>query len=293
MTAILMFGATGQVARCMLEQAESRGLALTALSRDDVDLSNAEAVKAAIAGAADGTVVVNAAAYTAVDQAESERETCFAVNAIAPGAMAEACKARGFALLHISTDYVFDGDKAGAYVETDATDPQGVYGASKLEGERRIAAAHDRWVIMRTAWVYSRHGKNFVKTMIRLGRERDTLGVVDDQRGCPTHAEDIAAALIAVATQLREDDHRFGLYHFAGQGEASWADFADRIFETMAETDGKRPVLNRITTADFPTPAKRPANSILDSSRFSEAFGYTAPDWTDSVSALVREIYTQ
>ena len=290
MKPVLMFGATGQVARCVREQAEAAGRALTALSRQDVDLLDTDAIRAAIMAAPESSVVLNAAAYTAVDQAESDVETCRAVNATAPTVMAQACKARGFVFLHLSTDYVFDGTKATAYLEDDLTNPQGVYGATKLEGEAGVLDAHDRVVILRTAWVYSRHGKNFLKTMLRLGAERDALGVVDDQQGCPTHAADIATALLVAADQLTPSDDRYGLYNFAGQGGASWADFADYIFQLQLARWGRRPVVNRLTTADYPTPAKRPANSMLSSDRFSATFGYMAPPWTESVAMVVGQL---
>lgn len=290
MKPVLMFGATGQVARCVIDQAAATGRPLTALSRQDVDLLDTDAIRAAIMAAPEGSVVLNAAAYTAVDQAESDIDACRAVNAAAPTAMAEACQARGFVFLHISTDYVFDGTKPSAYLEDDPTSPQGVYGETKLEGEAGVLDAHNRVVILRTAWVYSRYGKNFLKTMLRLGADRDALGVVDDQRGCPTHAADIAAALLIAADDLAASDDRYGLYNFAGQGGASWADFAEHIFQTQSSRWGRRPAVNRVTTADYPTPAKRPANSMLNSDRFSAAFGYTAPVWTESVEHVVQQL---
>ncbi|WP_083759571.1 dTDP-4-dehydrorhamnose reductase [Maricaulis maris] len=290
MKPVLMFGTTGQVARCVLDSAGNAGLDVTALSRVNVDLADQDAIRAAIMAAPEGSVVVNAAAYTAVDQAESDEASCRAINAVAPTVMAEACHKRGFIFLHISTDYVFDGSKATPYFEGDPTNPQGVYGTTKLEGEAGVREVHDKWVILRTAWVYSRYGKNFLKTMLRLGADRDSLGVVDDQRGCPTHAADIATALITLVDQLRPDDVRFGLYHFCGRGGASWADFADHIFAVQSDRWGRRPDVNRVTSADYPTPAKRPANSMLCSDRFSSAFGFTAPTWTESVQTVVEQL---
>lgn len=287
MPPILMFGVTGQVARCVADLAVATGRSFTAMSRRDVDLLDLDAVRASIMTAPAGSVVLNAAAYTAVDQAESNVEACRAVNAAAPIAMAQACKARGFVFLHISTDYVFDGTKLGAYVEDDATNPQGVYGATKLEGEVGVLDNHDQAVILRTAWVYSRYGKNFLKTMLRLGADCEAISVVDDQRGSPTHAADIAAALLTAADKLAPSDSRYGLYNFAGRGGASWADFADYIFQIQSPRWGRRPLVNRVTTTDYPTRAKRPANSILNSNRFSSAFGYTAPVWTESVEQVV------
>lgn len=281
-----MFGATGQVARAMLERAEGQGLDVTALGRDQADLQDPDALRAAIAAAPEGAVVLNAAAYTAVDKAESEPELAEAVNGRAPGVMAEAARDRGLGFIHISTDYVFDGSKDGAYRETDATNPKGVYGVTKLQGEEAATAAHPGAVIVRTSWVYSPYGGNFLKTMLRVGAERDELRVVNDQVGAPTSAHDIADGLIA----LMKADRAAGAYHLTGGGEASWADFADAIFEAQEPIWGRRPAVTRITTADYPTPAARPANSRLDCTRIERDAGFRAPHWRKSMIDVLETL---
>jgi dTDP-4-dehydrorhamnose reductase len=287
MTSILMFGATGQVALCLLDRVAVRQIPVTALSRAQADLRDLDAIARAIAEAPADCLVVNAAAYTAVDNAETDSLTAEAVNALAPEAMAIACAARGLPLVHISTDYVFDGTKEGAYVEDDPTAPQGVYGLTKLDGERRVLAAHPAAIIIRTAWVYSPHGKNFVKTMLRLGAERDALSVVADQIGCPTSAHDIAEAVLSLADTPTLQVTDGGIYHFAGSGSTSWAEFAEAVFDLSAPVTGRRPSVTPIASSDYPTPAKRPANSRLNSDKFAARFGYRAPQWRDSLAAVL------
>lgn len=287
---LFIFGRTGQVATALAERCEAHSLRHDCVGRDRADLTDAEAVTAAIAGCPADAVVVNAAAYTAVDQAESEPDAAFAINRDAPGVMAQACAARDLAFIHLSTDYVFDGTADRPYREDDPVNPQSVYGRSKLEGEARVFAAGGRAVVMRTAWVYSPFGKNFVKTMLRFGAERDEMRVVDDQRGSPTSAHDIADAICAAAPRLAETPEAAGLYHLTGSGEGSWADLADAVFEDLRARQGRRPVLHRITTADYPTPAARPANSRLDSTRFETQFGYRAPDWPVSLGEVLGRL---
>lgn len=287
---IFMFGKSGQVARAMTERCAEKGIVLKALGREDADLMDPAALRLPISEAPDGAVVVNAAAYTAVDQAEEDQETAYAVNETAPGVMAQGCAARGLPFIHLSTDYVFNGAKDGAYVEDDATDPLGVYGASKLAGEKAVLAAGGRFVIIRTSWVYSPFGRNFVKTMLRVGAERDELRVVDDQIGAPTSAHDIADAILAAAGKLAAGVGETGIFHMTGAGEASWADFADTIFEKQAPRWGRRPVVTRILTADYPTPARRPLNSRLDCEKFERAFGYRPPDWRESLAKILDRL---
>jgi len=287
MPSILMFGATGQVARCILDRSAGGAQDVTALSRSDVDLADADAIASAIAAAPNDSVVVNAAAYTAVDQAEADQVAAAAINAEAPATMARACAAHGLAFIHISTDYVFDGNKSSPYSVGDPTDPQGVYGRTKRDGEIGVLEALPQAVILRTAWVYSPYGKNFVKTMLRVGAERDELGVVDDQVGCPTSAHDIADAILAVIDHLPLREEQGGIYHIAGTGEASWADLAEAVFALAEDRMGRRPCVNRITSEAYPTPAKRPANSRLDSSRFAADFGYRTPEWRDSLERVL------
>ncbi|OYX42151.1 MAG: dTDP-4-dehydrorhamnose reductase [Rhodobacterales bacterium 32-67-9] len=282
----LVFGTSGQLGIELARRAPA-GVSVTALGRDRADLSSPADCAAAIA-ASDADVIINAAAYTAVDQAESDSDGARVVNAVAPGAMALAAAARGLPFLHVSTDYVFDGSGSRAWREDDPVAPLGVYGATKLAGERAIAAAGGPHAILRTSWVFSAHGKNFVKTMLRLGAERDTLSVVDDQRGGPTAAADIADALWTIAAAFREGRGQSGLFHFAGAPAISWAGFAEAIFAraTLART----PKVTRIATADFPTPARRPANSALDCGRILNAYGIGQPDWRESLSSVIDEL---
>lgn len=285
---ILVFGTTGQLARELARRAP-QGVTLTAVGRDRADLADPVACAGVVAGAS-ADLVINAAAYTAVDQAESEAATADAVNGETPGAMARAAAGRGLPFLHVSTDYVFDGRGTRPWREGDAVAPLGAYGRSKLLGERRIAEAGGASVILRTAWVFSAHGKNFVKTMLRLGAEREELGVVDDQRGGPTAAADIADALFTMARAFDEGRGVPGTFHYTGAPTVSWAEFAEAIFATSHLT--RKPVVNRILTSAYPTPAKRPANSALDCSLIRETYGITQPDWRKSLSEVIGELET-
>lgn len=282
----LVFGTSGQLGIELARRAPA-GVAVTALGRDRADLTDPAGCAAAIA-ATDADVVINAAAHTAVDQAENDRDTAHLVNAAAPGAMARAAAARGLPFLHVSTDYVFDGSGSRPWREDDPTAPLGVYGQTKLAGERAIAAAGGPHAILRTSWVFSAHGRNFVKTMLRLGAERAMLSVVDDQRGGPTAAADIADALWTVTAAFRDGRGQSGLFHFSGAPTVSWADFAEAIF--AASSLAAKPQIRRITTADYPTPAQRPANSALDCSRIRAAYGIEQPDWRRSLSDVIRDL---
>lgn len=235
-------------------------------------------------------VVVNASAYTNVDRAETEPERAFAVNASGPRWLAEWCDLHHSALIHVSTDYVFDGQKAGAYAESDPTGPLGVYGASKLAGEEHVRATLERHVILRTSWLFSAHGHNFVKTMLRLGRERDVLRVVSDQHGRPTAADDLADAILSVAASLPQRQGGFGTFHFAGAGATTWFDFACTILrEHLAHAD-RSPEMIPITTADYPTPAKRPRNSVLDTAAFEAVHGIRPRAWQDGLREVLAEV---
>lgn len=280
---LLVFGRTGQLAR---EIARLRPDAAF-LGRDEANLADPEAC-AAIIAADRSELIINAAAYTAVDRAETDRETARRVNALAPGAMARAAAARGALFLHVSTDYVFDGTCARPYCEGDPTSPLGVYGATKLEGEALIAAAGGPHVILRTSWVFSAHGSNFVKTMLRLAETRDNVRVVDDQRGGPTPAAAIAAALLTITKAFAEGRGRSGIFHFSGAPAVTWADFAAAIFACAASP--RRPTVTRITTADYPTPARRPASSALDCARISAAYGIMQPDWRAGLREVLEEL---
>lgn len=286
MNPILVFGAAGQVGRTLMALAPARGINAIALTRAEVDITDAGAVRQAIAQAKP-SLVVNAAAYTAVDRAESEPDKAAAVNAEAPGILAAESTAADVPILHISTDYVFDGNKIGVYGEDDAIAPLGVYGRTKAEGEAAVRANNPRHVILRTAWVYGVYGANFLKTMLRLAAERDRLRVVGDQHGCPTATDDIAEAILAVHAALPIDATSAGTFHFAGTGRTSWHGFAEAIVAAQATLTGRRPIVEAITTAEYPTPARRPANSELDSTRFAERFGYRARPWQDRTAEIV------
>lgn len=282
----LVFGTTGQVARELARRAPA-GVTITALGRERADLTDPAACAAAVA-ASNADLVINAAAYTAVDQAETDRATAHRVNAEAPGAIAQATALRGLPFVQISTDYVFDGTGTRPWREDDPTAPLGVYGATKLAGEVAVRAAGGPHVIVRTAWVFSAHGRNFVKTMLRLGAERDTLSVVDDQRGGPTPAAAIADALWTIAQAFHGGRGQTGTFHFAGAPTVSWADFAAAILARAHLP--RRPVVTRIPTSAYPTPARRPTNSALDCARIGAAYGLEQPDWQQGLSEVIDEL---
>lgn len=288
-------GPDGQVLLCLAERGAAAGHEIVPLGRPDLDLTgDKDGIYRAIEAARPESLV-SAAAYTAVDKAESERDLAFAINSQGAQAVAAAASRVGVPVIHISTDYVFDGLKTSAYTEDDPTNPVSVYGASKLAGERAVLATNADAVVLRTAWVYSPFGANFVKTMLRLAGDRDEVGVVGDQFGNPTSALDIADTILAVAANLvRNDDEILrGTFHMTSQGEASWAQFAERIFATSAANAGPSARVKAITTADYPTPAARPANSRLDSSKLEKVHGVRLPDWTTSVDEVVRRVVAE
>ena len=278
---LLVFGRTGQVATEL--RAMSPGA--TALERDAADLADPEACAAAIRAHAPAAVI-NAAAYTAVDRAEEEEERATTSNGAAPGAMARACADLGIPVVHISTDYVFAGDGDAAWQPSHPTAPLGAYGRSKLAGEEAARAAGGAHAILRTSWVVSAHGRNFVKTMLRLGAEREQLTIVADQVGGPTPARAIAAACVSIAEQLAADPAKTGTYHFSGAPDTSWADFARAIF---AEADLSCAVED-IPTSAYPTPARRPLNSRMDCSTTEAAFGITRPDWRAGLREILDDL---
>ena len=287
---ILVLGRNGQVARELAKVGAPAGHVLAFAGREEFDLGAGHDPRALIE-AHSPAAVINAAAYTAVDKAESEPDAAFALNRDAPGAAARACAALGVPFVHFSTDYVFDGLKAEPYVEDDPIAPQSVYGRSKAEGEAAVTAAGGRSVILRTAWVYSAFGANFVKTMLRLAESRDELGVVDDQLGRPTWAEDCArGALHVAAAMMAGDDKARGVFHLSGAGDATWADFADAIFDLSQARGGPRPKVRRITTADYPTPARRPANSRLNCGKIRDDLGFRTRPWRDSLVACFNDM---
>lgn len=289
---IAVTGKAGQVVTSLVERGSAAGHAVIALGRPDLDLTDPVSVVHALEAAAPDAIV-SAAAYTAVDRAESESGLAHAVNGAGAWAVAQTAHKLGVPLVHVSTDYVFDGTLDRPYVESDPTGPTGVYGASKLAGELAVLAAHgDNSAIVRVAWVYSPFGVNFVKTMLRLAADRDEVGVVADQVGNPTSALDIADGIIQVAANLVADsglDLR-GVFHMTAQGEASWADFAEAIFSASAARGGPSARVRRITAADYPTPATRPANSRLDCGWIARVHGVALPEWRRSLESVIARL---
>jgi dTDP-4-dehydrorhamnose reductase len=287
---IAVTGSKGQVATSLLERA-GRKAEVVALGRPAFDLTDRAAVLAGLE-AARPDVIVNAAAYTAVDKAEAEEAVALRVNGDGAGHVAEAAARRGVPLLHLSTDYVFDGALDRAYREDDPTGPTGAYGRSKLAGEKLVAERCEDSVILRTAWVYSPFGANFVRTMLRLNETRDEVSVVADQRGNPTSALYLADALIAIAGRVKDDSSEAlrGIFHMTGSGEATWADLAESIFHEAAARGRRVTRVKRITTADYPTPARRPANSRLDNEKLRRVYGFGLPDWRESAAACCARL---
>ncbi len=286
---VLIAGSQGQVARALLRRAPPDLVDAVALGRPLLDLADPSSVTSAVVSRRP-SLVINAAAYTAVDLAETNEAEAMAVNAHGAGMLAAAARSVGAAVIHLSTDYVFDGRSTEPYRETDPVGPLSAYGRSKLAGERAVAAATDDYLIVRTAWVYSAHGRNFVRTMLRLAAQRDTVTVVADQFGNPTYADDIAAAIWRIVAQLPHIPR--GLYHMTSAGSASWAEFAEVIYAASARLDGPVARVQHIPSSDYPTPAPRPANSRLDCSRLA-GLGISLPDWRASVYPCVAEILSQ
>jgi dTDP-4-dehydrorhamnose reductase len=287
---ILVLGQSGQMAMELAKLGPPKGFELVFAGRARFDLAGPQDPDALIAAEAPAAVI-NAAAYTAVDRAECEPAAAFRLNRDAPAALARACARRDIPLVHVSTDYVFDGRKPEPYVETDPVAPMSVYGRSKAEGEAAVLAAGGRAVILRTSWAYSVFGSNFVKTMLRLARERPGIGVVDDQIGRPTWAEDCAGgALRAVQALLDRAPEAAGILHLSGAGDATWADFARAIFEASAARGGPTADVRPITTADYPTAAARPANSRLDCSKITSVLQLPMRPWREGLAACLDEM---
>ena len=291
---VVVFGANGQVGWELARRTGTRGWRTVALTREDADITNRAEIDAALAHYRP-SLIANAAAYTAVDKAESEPEVAFLVNRDGAANVAAAAASVGAPVIHLSTDYVFDGNKDGAWTEDDPIAPLSVYGASKAAGEAAVRDSCPRHIILRTAWIYGAHGHNFVKTMLRLAGERDELRVVADQLGCPTAAGDIADAILAVGDAVVHDGGQapWGTYHFCGSGRTTWFGLAEAIVDARANEIGRRPAVHPITTADYPLPAHRPANSVLDCTRLSARFGITAPDWRTSLASVLNELTTE
>jgi dTDP-4-dehydrorhamnose reductase len=286
-------GLSGQVVSALIARAP-KDIEIIALGRPQLELGKRDAVLATLKSV-HCDAIINAAAYTAVDKAESEPEVAMRVNGQGAGFVAEAAAELGLPLLHLSTDYVFDGLLDRPYKEDDLTGPTGAYGRSKLEGEQRIAQTHPNHVILRTAWVYSPYGANFVKTMLRLGETREEVGVVCDQIGNPTSALDIADALILISRRVAGDKSAElrGVFHMTGEGEASWAQFAEAIFEAARPRGQGETRIKPITTADYPTPAQRPPNSRLDNSKLQGRYSVSLPHWRGSVEDCVDRLLKQ
>ncbi|MDB9415009.1 dTDP-4-dehydrorhamnose reductase [Microcystis aeruginosa] len=289
MKKVLLIGAKGQVGQELQVTLQSLGEVIS-IGREELDLTNSEKISQLIREIRPD-YLVNAAAYTAVDKAEIEPDLAYSINAIAPKIMAESAEKIKAKFLHISTDYVFDGRKNTPYLETDVTNPLGVYGQSKLRGEEEIKTVNSQAIILRTAWVYGSYGKsNFVKTMLRLGKEREELKVVVDQVGSPTWAKDIATAITQLLINV---DNPPGIYNFTNSGVASWFDLTKAIFEE-AKISGIPLKIQRvipITTAEYPTPAVRPAYSVLSSQKISQQLGYIPPYWRDSLKAMLNQLF--
>lgn len=288
----MIVGRTGQLARALARSPWPPGWRAEFAGRDAIDLADPQAAAASVSAVAPD-LVINAAAYTAVDKAEGEPELADTVNATSPGAIAAGCARMKIPFVTISTDYVFDGAKSGAYVEGDQTHPIGAYGRSKALGERLVRGAHDRHLILRTSWVFSAFGSNFVRTMLRLGAERKTLKVVADQRGKPTSAGDLAAGVIAAGTALADDARVAGTYHVANAGPTSWHEFALAIFEGAEMRGATVPdEVLPIATAEYPTAAKRPMNSELGCELFEHRFGLRQRDWRLALKDVLDELLT-
>lgn len=296
---VLITGASGQVGIELARADWPEALVPVPVTREQLDLADTDAIARIVSDGYEGSpfaAVINAAAYTAVDRAESEQIEAWRINALAPAAFGQACAIADVPLIQISTDYVFPGDRPidaelSAWEVDDPTAPINVYGASKLGGELAVRASGTRHAIVRTAWVVSAHGHNFVKTMLRVGATRDTLTVVADQHGSPTSAADLAAALVTIATRMAADPQASsGTYHFSNSGGTNWAGFADEIFRQASLRGGPAAEVQPITTADYPTPARRPANSLLSHTAIAEAYGIMPRPWQEALGDILDEL---
>jgi dTDP-4-dehydrorhamnose reductase len=287
---ILVLGSKGQLGQCLKDQLAITDHDVVYTSRGQIDIADFEVTKNKILEIAPD-VVVNATAFTAVDKAEEEHQAADRINHLAVANIASICNRLDCWLIHVSTDYVFDGISEVPYKEDNPTNPQGVYGDSKLKGEVAIEASGCKYLIIRTAWVYSEYGNNFLKTMLRLGADRDELSIVGDQIGCPTYAQDIAKSIVSILSCLDLKDSSSGIYHYCGDEPCSWYDFARAIF-LEAEVQGlKTPsYVKSITTADYPTPAIRPAYSVLDCSKIESCFDVTRSNWRDGIKVVIDRL---
>ncbi len=287
---LLIVGRSGQVATELQKLTPPPGFVLEAWGRDRVDLCDPH-MAAKLIASHEPAVVINAAAYTMVDRAETEPSAAFVINRDSPAAISRMCESRGIPYVHISTDYVFDGDKPAPYVETDRRNPKTVYGRSKSEGEDVVIASGASAAIIRTSWVYAAHGANFLRTMLRLAESHDELRIVADQMGRPTWAKDIAGAVLDVAVRAQAGDRdALGVFHYSGAGDASWADFAHTILANTSRFNIKTARIRRITTAEYPTAARRPANSRLDTTKIEQRLGIIPRDWREGCQLCLSEL---
>lgn len=288
---VLVLGRHGQLARSLVEAGIVAGIQVQSVGRPEIDLADFNAVSALVARLRPN-LVVNAAAYTAVDKAESEPALAYAVNAAGAEHAAKACDSHSIPIIHVSTDYVFDGAKDTPYLESDPTAPINVYGRSKLEGEHRVTNACERHLILRTAWVYSPWGSNFIKTMLRLATARRNIGVVEDQLGSPTYAPDLARTILSLGDRVMREPsaRRWGIYHAVGSGETNWSGFAREVFQQAREKGLPAAEVDAIATSAYPTPARRPANSRLNCDKLRLSFGLALPDWRRGVADCVSRL---
>jgi dTDP-4-dehydrorhamnose reductase len=289
---IAVIGCNGQLGSELVKQGGKLGLDMVCADMPQIDIADRASIDRQI-GSRALSLVVNAAAYTAVDRAESEPEAAFAINQLGPAHLADFCGSKAVPLIHISTDYVFDGNKKGAYIESDPVSPLGVYGKSKAAGEDDVHRRLECHIIIRTAWLYGTHGHNFVKTMLQLGRERKRLEVVADQAGCPTYAGDLAGALLKIASRIVSGESvEWGIYHYCGAGSTTWHGFTRAIFDIAGSYE--KLIVEEvvpITTAQYPTPAKRPLNSVLDCSKIERHFGIRPRPWKESLTEMLAALY--
>jgi len=289
---IAIIGCNGQLGWELVRRGESHGLQIMALDYPEIDIGDPSSI-ATFTKSREIDLIVNAAAYTAVDRAESEPLAAYTVNRDGPVILAERCRDRRIPLIHVSTDYVFDGTKQGAYIEEDPVAPMGVYGASKAAGEAEVRKRLPEHFILRTAWLCGVHGHNFVKTMLKLGRKKETLRVVADQYGCPTIASDLAEAILEVVRRVEKNESvKWGTYHYCGAGKTTWHGFATAIFDIAGQYE-KFLVKNvvPISTAEYPTPVKRPANSVLDCTKIERYFGIRPRPWKEGLAEMIEQLY--
>jgi dTDP-4-dehydrorhamnose reductase len=286
---ILVLGCKGQLGRCLNDQLTNTDHEVIYTSREQIDIADFEVTKSKILEFSPD-LIINATAYTAVDHAEEDQKNANLINHLAVKNIADICNQLECWLIHVSTDYVFDGNTKIPYKEDDKTNPQGVYGETKLKGELAIQASGCKHIIIRTAWVFSEYGNNFLKTMLRLGAERDELSIVGDQMGCPTYAQDIARSIVEIISQLNSREYN-GIYHYCGDQPCSWYEFANAIFDQAMTNNLKIPsIVKSIETSAYPTPAKRPAFSVLDCSKIENECGVPSSNWQEGISQVIRKL---